>query len=147
MRIGVTNPFKGSAFGGALPQVALFMATAFKDAGHDVTFLVPTESDDWFIDCSGCKDIPSVKSSLSCLTGALRLAWLLFLGPFLIHFSMYHLSFLLDQRFVSPSLICGSTSSHLVIYSYRRSSKMGTQSVMTRRTPQLLYSDPLEMKT
>jgi len=61
MRIGVTNLFKGSAFGGALPQVALYMATAFKAAGHDVTFLIPTESDDWFIDCAACKDIPSVK--------------------------------------------------------------------------------------
>jgi hypothetical protein len=61
MRIGVTNLFKGSAFGGALPQVALNIATALKDSGHDVSFIIPTESDDWFIDCDSCNVIPIVK--------------------------------------------------------------------------------------
>lgn len=61
MRIGVTTLFKGSAFSGALPQVALFIATALKDAGHDVVFMLPPDSSDWFIDCKGASDIPAVK--------------------------------------------------------------------------------------
>lgn len=61
MRIGVTNLFKGSAFGGALPQVALNIATALKDAGHDVCFLLPSESEPWFIDCTEASVIPCVR--------------------------------------------------------------------------------------
>ena len=51
MRIGVTTVFKGSAFSNSLPQVALYLAKALKDAGHDVSFLTPSESEDWFTDC------------------------------------------------------------------------------------------------
>jgi len=61
MRIGVTNIFKGSAFGGVLPQVALYLAHALKDAGHDVSFLIPFESDEWFIDCTSANTIPFIK--------------------------------------------------------------------------------------
>jgi GR25 family glycosyltransferase involved in LPS biosynthesis len=52
MRIGVTTLFRGSAFGGAQAQVALYMALALKDAGHNVEFLISEESDDWFTDCA-----------------------------------------------------------------------------------------------
>jgi GR25 family glycosyltransferase involved in LPS biosynthesis len=61
MRIGITNLFKGSAFGGAMPQVALYLALALKEAGHDACFLTPFESEDWFIDCASAATIPRVK--------------------------------------------------------------------------------------
>ena len=51
MRIGLTTFFKGSAFGGALPQVALYMAKGLKAAGHEVEFIIPADSADWFTDC------------------------------------------------------------------------------------------------
>lgn len=56
MHIGITTIFNGSAFGGPLPQVAFYMAKAFKKAGHDVEFIVPADSDEWFIDCLSLKD-------------------------------------------------------------------------------------------
>ena len=63
MRIGVTNLFKGSAFGSALPQVALYLATALSSAGHKVSFIIPSESDEWFVDCASCNTeaIPIIK--------------------------------------------------------------------------------------
>jgi len=62
MRIGVTNLFRGSAFSGALPQVATYLAHALKDLGHEVEFLLPGDSDDWFIDCTSVSStIPIVK--------------------------------------------------------------------------------------
>jgi GR25 family glycosyltransferase involved in LPS biosynthesis len=51
MRIGLTTFFKGSAFGGALPQVALYMAKGLKAAGHEVELIIPADSADWFTDC------------------------------------------------------------------------------------------------
>jgi len=53
MRIGLTTFFKGSAFGGPLPQVALYMAKGLKAAGHEVDFIIPADSADWFTDCLG----------------------------------------------------------------------------------------------
>ena len=62
MRIGVTNLFKGSAFSGAMPQVAVYLAYALKELGHDVEYVIPGDSDDWFVDClSLAKDIPITK--------------------------------------------------------------------------------------
>ena len=62
MRIGVTNLFRGSAFSGALPQVATYLAHVLKGLGHEVEFLLPGDSDDWFIDCESLKSaIPTVK--------------------------------------------------------------------------------------
>ena len=61
MRIGITNMFRGSAFAGVLPQVALYIGRALKDLGHDVNFILPEDSQEWFIDCSGANTIPSVR--------------------------------------------------------------------------------------
>lgn len=61
MRIGITNLFRGSAFGNSLPQVALYLSRGLLEAGHDVSFLIPTESDDWFIDCASANTIPCIK--------------------------------------------------------------------------------------
>ena len=51
MRIGVTNLFRGSAFGSASPQVALYLAHVLLGLGHEVEFIVAEDSDNWFIDC------------------------------------------------------------------------------------------------
>jgi len=56
MRVGITTIFKGSAFGGALPQVALYLARALKAIGHEVEFIVPADSASWFIDCQSLKE-------------------------------------------------------------------------------------------
>jgi len=51
MRIGITAFFRGSAFSGSLPQVAVYLSKALTDMGHIVEFVIPQDSDDWFIDC------------------------------------------------------------------------------------------------
>lgn len=61
MNIGVTAVFKGSAFNGSLPQVAVFMARALQSCGHKVEYLVQNDSDLWFTDCSGVKNMETVK--------------------------------------------------------------------------------------
>jgi alpha(1,3/1,4) fucosyltransferase len=62
MRIGITNLFRGSAFGGGLPQVATYLGVCLKDLGHDVEFVLPEDSLDWFTDCLDVgKRIPVVK--------------------------------------------------------------------------------------
>ena len=61
MRIGITALFRGSAFSGSLPQVAVFLSRALVKLGHEVEFLIPQDSDDWFIDCSDVALIPRIK--------------------------------------------------------------------------------------
>jgi hypothetical protein len=62
MRIAVTTIFRGSAFAGALPQVAFYLARALRSIGHDVNLLTNVESDAWFIDCQDArKEIPVVQ--------------------------------------------------------------------------------------
>jgi GR25 family glycosyltransferase involved in LPS biosynthesis len=51
MRIGITAFFRGSAFSGSLPQVAVYLSRALTEMGHIVEFVIPQDSDDWFIDC------------------------------------------------------------------------------------------------
>ena len=51
MRIGITSFFKGSAFSGALPQVAVYLSKALLLLDHQVDFIIPQDSDDWFSDC------------------------------------------------------------------------------------------------
>jgi len=51
MRIAITGFFRGSAFSGALPQVAVNLSRVLVGLGHEVEFIIPMDSDDWFIDC------------------------------------------------------------------------------------------------
>lgn len=51
MRIAITAFFRGSAFSGALPQVAVNLSRVLVGLGHEVEFIIPMDSDDWFIDC------------------------------------------------------------------------------------------------
>ena len=61
MRIGITAFFRGSAFSGSLPQVAVYLSRVLTGLGHEVEFVIPQDSDDWFIDCSGAALCPRVK--------------------------------------------------------------------------------------
>lgn len=61
MNIGITALFKGSAFSASLPQVAVFFGRALVSLGHNVNFLLPSDSDLWFTDCLGTCDIKSIK--------------------------------------------------------------------------------------
>jgi len=61
MNIGITALFKGSAFNAALPQVAVFFGRALQSLGHNVHFILPSDSDNWFSDCSGIPEIECVK--------------------------------------------------------------------------------------
>jgi len=62
MRIGITTIFRGSAFSGAEPQVALYIARALLGLGHTVEFILPADSLDWFIDCKSlAASIPFIK--------------------------------------------------------------------------------------
>jgi GR25 family glycosyltransferase involved in LPS biosynthesis len=61
MNIGVTAVFKGSVFNESLPQVSVFIARALQSLGHNVSFLLPVESDVWFDDCAFKSDIPVIK--------------------------------------------------------------------------------------
>ena len=61
MRIGITTLFNGSAFGGAAPQIAIFMSRVLVSLGHTVNFLLPSQSESWFIDCKSVEGIPVIK--------------------------------------------------------------------------------------
>lgn len=61
MRIGITSYFRGSAFSGSLPQVAVYLSRALTEIGHEVEFILPQDSDDWFIDCKDAAILPRVK--------------------------------------------------------------------------------------
>jgi hypothetical protein len=51
MRIAITAFFHGSAFAGATPQIAINLSRVLVGLGHTVEFVLPSDSDDWFIDC------------------------------------------------------------------------------------------------
>ena len=62
MRIAITAFFRGSAFSGALPQVAVNLSRVLVGLGHEVEFILPLDSDDWFIDCKELSSLcPRVK--------------------------------------------------------------------------------------
>jgi len=61
MRIGITALFRGSAFSSSLPQVAVYLSRVLTDLGHEVEFILPHDSDDWFIDCKEAALCPRVK--------------------------------------------------------------------------------------
>ena len=61
MRIGITSFFKGSAFSGSLPQVAVYLSKTLLLLGHEVEFIIPHNSDNWFDDCLEAAVCKSVK--------------------------------------------------------------------------------------
>ena len=81
MRIGITNLFRGSAFSGATPQVALYIARELIALGHEVEFIVPVDSQDWFVDCASVATIPVIKlengKTLKTYNLVLEVVWFL----------------------------------------------------------------------
>jgi len=81
MRIGITNLFRGSAFSGAQPQVALYIARQLIAIGHEVEFIVPVDSQDWFVDCAAAATIPVIKlengKTLKTYNLVLEVVWFL----------------------------------------------------------------------
>ena len=67
MRIAITAFFRGSAFSGVLPQVAINLSRVLVGLGHEVEFIIPMDSDDWFIDCKELASLcPRVKLEMVC---------------------------------------------------------------------------------
>jgi GR25 family glycosyltransferase involved in LPS biosynthesis len=83
MRIGITAFFRGSSFSGSLPQVAVYLSRALTAMGHEVEFVIPQDSDDWFIDCAEaaiCKRV-KVEKGVSLVTYNLLLEVVWHLPP------------------------------------------------------------------